>query len=85
MINKRLAEAIILQALDDLYDPSLLDNSVEFFSGRGYLECAAIAGMDHNEIMGILEAVSRIVCMRRKPGFREICVRGDRGVLLERL
>lgn len=40
---RQLAEAVILQSLEDLWDPYYRNGSKEFFSGDGYKICADIA------------------------------------------
>ena len=79
MRTAMLAEAIILQAIDDLYDRTEHDMSVEFFTGDGFAECAELAGMDHERKMGVLEVVSRVVSAAFRPGFSDICVQGGHG------
>jgi hypothetical protein len=81
MSTVKLAENIILQAMEDLYDTSERESCVEFFTGEGFKECAALAGMDHDRMMGVLEAVSSLVSVSLRPGFREICLSGDQGLL----
>lgn len=43
MSIKHLAEAVILQSLEDLWDPHYIEGSVEFFEGEGFKICADIA------------------------------------------
>lgn len=40
---KHLAEAVILQSWEDLWDPDHMAGSMEFFEGDGFRICAAIA------------------------------------------
>ena len=40
-----LAEAIILQSLEDLYEASHREESLEFFRGEGFRICTEIAGI----------------------------------------
>ena len=40
---EHLAEAVILQSLEDLWDPENIDSSMEFFKGDGFKICADIA------------------------------------------
>ncbi len=42
---RNLAEAIILQAAEDLWDYDYRKESIVFFCGEGYCKCAALAGM----------------------------------------
>jgi hypothetical protein len=43
---RTLSEAIILQSLEDLSDPRHRMESVEFFSGAGFMICSEMAGLD---------------------------------------
>ncbi len=61
MQTERLAQSIILQAMDDLYDVHGHKESLDFFTGSGFYECATMASMDYNEMQGLLEIVSKIV------------------------
>jgi len=82
MRSAKLAEAIIIQAMDDLYEKKEREASLEFFTGEGFAQCAALAGMDHEEMIRVLEVVSALVGCTTRPAFREICVSGDSGLLL---
>lgn len=42
---KALSEAIILQSMEDLWTRSYRKESIKFFLGEGFRECADIAGM----------------------------------------
>jgi len=79
MRSAKLAEAIILQAMDDLYENSECDRSVEFFTGEGFAQCASIAGMDHDSKVGVLIFVGQAVSIVLKPGFRDMSVQGGNG------
>lgn len=61
MLTGKLAEAIILQAIGDLYEKDEYMSSVEFFTGEGFPECARMAGMDRSAMIGILEVVNKVV------------------------
>ena len=43
---KSLAESIILQALEDIWDPSLKEDSLKFFNGEGFSICSRVASLD---------------------------------------
>jgi len=43
---KSLAEAVILQSLEDLWDPSHRIESIDFFNGDGYRIFAKLAGLN---------------------------------------
>lgn len=57
---KSLAEAIILQSMEDLSDIRNRAESLEFFSGDGFRICAQMAGMSANDEVKILELVHKI-------------------------
>jgi hypothetical protein len=67
---KKLAESIILQCIEDLWDKASMKQSAEFFSRRGFSICATIAGMDICDQMKLLDlvncAIPRIQSMPRK-------------------
>jgi len=58
---KKIAESIILQCIEDLWDRTTMEQSAEFFSRRGFSICAAIAGMDICEQVKLLDLVNRAV------------------------
>jgi len=43
---KSLAEAVILQSIEDLWSSSHKDESKDFFDGDGFKICAEIAGIN---------------------------------------
>ena len=43
---KSLAEAVILQSIEDLWSPSHRNDSKDFFEGDGFIICAEIAEMN---------------------------------------
>ena len=56
-----LAEAVILQAIEDLYDPSQRNKSIDFFKSENFSLCAEIAGLsavDQIRIISLLVKVS---------------------------
>lgn len=58
---KKLAESIILQCIEDLWDQASIKQSAEFFGRRGFGICAGIAGMDICDQLKLLELVNRAV------------------------
>ncbi|UCD35155.1 MAG: hypothetical protein JSU90_12840 [Nitrospiraceae bacterium] len=46
---KALAEAVILQSAEDLWDPRYARESREFFEGEGFALFARIAGIHNNK------------------------------------
>ncbi len=57
---KSLAEAIILQSMEDLSDARARAESLEFFSGEAFRICAQMAGMKPDEQLRILELVQQL-------------------------
>ena len=55
-----LAEAIILQSLEDLWIPEHREESECFFCGEGFSICAEVAGLHHNKTSGILNQIGGI-------------------------
>ena len=56
-----LAEAVILQSIEDLFDPSERKKSIDFFRGENFSLCAEIAGLsavDQIRIIRMLVTVS---------------------------
>jgi hypothetical protein len=51
---RSLAEAIILQSIEDLWDSRHKDESMEFFRGEGFKICAEIAGLNTSKQLKIL-------------------------------
>ena len=43
---KSLAEAVILQAVEDLFDPSERKKSIDFFKSENFDLCAEMAGLN---------------------------------------
>jgi hypothetical protein len=58
---KHLAEAIILQSIEDLWNENHRENSVKFFSGENFRTCARIAGMDISEQIKILNMLEVLI------------------------
>jgi hypothetical protein len=57
---KKLAEAIILQALEDLWSTRHKYESVSFFREEGFRRYARIAGMDHSDILRFFGLINRV-------------------------
>ncbi|MDA8086767.1 MAG: hypothetical protein M0Z75_08720, partial [Nitrospiraceae bacterium] len=55
---KSLAEAIILQSMEDFWSNAYRQESIEFFKGEGFKVCAEIAGMGHDEQSKVLEMLA---------------------------
>jgi hypothetical protein len=57
MWEKSLAEAIILQSMEDLWSPEYRRESMDFFKGDGFKICAEIADLNINKQSKILHLV----------------------------
>jgi len=54
---KNIAEAVILQSMEDLYEEAHREESIEFFTGSGFAQCAEIAGMTQKEKAEVLNII----------------------------
>ncbi len=59
-----LAEAIILQSIEDLFDDRYKEDCKIFFFGEGFRTCAEIAKMKTIEQMKLLNLVSKYLTKR---------------------
>lgn len=61
MALNNLAEAIILQALEDMWDERYFKESIQFFMGDGFTVWSYIAGLDvYKQYMILLLASRRL-------------------------
>jgi hypothetical protein len=58
---KTLAEGIIMQSLEDLWDEGLSESSVAFFRGESFNICADMAEMDIAGRLKLLNMVKEII------------------------
>jgi hypothetical protein len=58
MKMRNLAEAIILQSVEDLWDAKQKDDCLTFFYGESFGMCAEMAGMNTHEQERMLKLVS---------------------------
>jgi len=65
---KALAEAVILQAMEDLWSKTHRARSVEFFTGEGFRRYAAMAGMGTMERLRLLKTLRPKKEARSKSG-----------------
>ncbi len=56
-----LAEAIILQSIEDLWDGKEKADAMKFFDGDGFVACAELAGMNFFEQLRLYNMVNRTV------------------------
>ncbi len=52
-----LAEAIILQSVEDLWDEGYKSDSMRFFKGEGFGICAGMAGMKRYDRLKLLRLI----------------------------
>jgi hypothetical protein len=57
MSIRNLAEAIILQSVEDLYDKKQKRNCLTFFKGEGFCICAGLAGLKVSERKKLLKLI----------------------------
>lgn len=55
---RALAEAVILQSMEDFWSNTYKQESVEFFKGEGFNICAKIAGLGKEEQMKVLQMLA---------------------------
>jgi len=58
---QHLAEAVILQAIEDLWNEDHREDCINFFSGEDFRTCASIAGMDVTEQIEILKMLDKLI------------------------
>jgi hypothetical protein len=58
---KKLAETILMQSIEDLWNKEERSNCIDFFTGEGYRICSEIAGMSPNEKVEVLNFVRNIL------------------------
>jgi hypothetical protein len=58
---KHLAEAIILQSMEDLWSDSQREECINFFAGEDFRTCASIAGIDIADQIKILNMIGKSI------------------------
>jgi hypothetical protein len=74
MAVKNVAEAIILQSIEDLWDKKCKEESVSFFKGEAFNACAEIAGLTASDRKKLLAMIGGLIHDKRKAEH----VRGDK-------
>jgi hypothetical protein len=80
---KGLAEGIILQSMEDLWVKDHKEDCIAFFKGKGFRDCAEMAGMTTSDQIKLLNIVKNIIETqreKRKPkpkSFRQIMERQE--------
>jgi hypothetical protein len=55
---RSLGEAVILQAIEDLWNPACKGESHDFFDGEGFVLCSELAGITHMKQLTVLGMLS---------------------------
>jgi len=76
---KVLAEAILLQSMEDLWIDEERTNCIDFFSGEGFRLCSEIAGMSSDDKVKILNMVGDFVHKNSGKNKKNIGIRARRG------
>ena len=58
---KGLAEGIILQSIEDLWVKNHREDCIAFFKGKGFRDCAEMAGMTTSDQIKLLNLVKNII------------------------
>jgi hypothetical protein len=66
MAVRNVAEAIILQSIEDLWDKKWKEESVSFFRGEAFNACAEIAGLTAFDRKKLLAMIGGLIHDKRK-------------------
>ncbi len=80
---KGLAEAILLQSMEDLWVDEERSACMDFFSGEGFRICSEIAGMSSDDKVKILNMVIDVACQNPGKDKKTGGIRTDRGEVYE--
>lgn len=61
MSVKGLAEGIIIQSIEDLWNENLRDECIAFFKGKEFSICAEVAGMNVDDQVKVLNFVKDVL------------------------
>jgi hypothetical protein len=75
---KRLAESVILQSLEDLYDSDHRAESIHFFTNRDFRVFAKMAGMNIDDKIRLLRLVRQVGRYTRKARDTRVPKQADR-------
>ena len=64
---RHIAEAIILQSIEDLWVEDLREECIKFFSGKDFRTCASVAGIDVPSQIKILNMVGKSIKGLKSP------------------
>jgi len=65
---RKIAELIILQCIEDLWNGREKSGSADFFTGEGFPLCAGIAGMDLHDQGSLLKMVGKAMEQNARTG-----------------
>ncbi len=80
---KGLAEAILLQSMEDLWIDEERSGCIDFFSGEGFRLCSEIAGMSPDGKVKILNMVGDIIHQSSGKYKKTRAIRADRAEVYE--
>ena len=77
---KNLAEGIILQSIEDLWDNEHREESLVFFRGEDFRTCAELAGMSLIDQVELLNMVKGVIKQNRTdpPPTKRLFVQGEK-------
>jgi hypothetical protein len=64
---EKLAEAIILQSVEDLWDERYREDCINFLSGEEFSICAGMGGMNVSDQIKLLNMVNGLIKNLKKP------------------
>jgi hypothetical protein len=80
---RALADAILLQSLEDLWIYEERSNSIDFFTGEGFRICSKIAGMSSSDKVRLLNMVEDIIYQNSGKSKKVRGIRADKGEVYE--
>jgi hypothetical protein len=80
---RALADAVLLQSIEDLWIDEERSNSIDFFIGEGFRICSEIGGMSSDDKVKILNMVEDIIYQNSGKGKKVRAIRADRGEVYE--
>src|SRR5208283_529309 len=80
---KVLAEAILLQSMEDLWIDEEKSDCIDFFGGEGFRICSEIAGMSSDDKVKILNMVGDIAYQRSRKNKKVRSMRAERAEVYE--
>ncbi len=74
---KELAEAILLQSMEDLWIDEARSNCIDFFCGEGFHICSEMAGMSSDDKAKLLNMVGDITYQNSRKNKEDRGIRDD--------